>query len=79
MDIVALNDTTWSISPGQTTGILFFGILPLEEVVFFFITNMLLGFGMTLMVSEVGQARMQEWKSKLFPRNKENNIEPGAV
>ncbi|HSO13082.1 MAG TPA: lycopene cyclase domain-containing protein, partial [Anaerolineales bacterium] len=48
MDIVALKDTTWSISPTQTTGILFFGILPLEEVVFFFITNVLITFGMTL-------------------------------
>ena len=26
MDIVALRDTTWSISPAQTTGILFFGV-----------------------------------------------------
>ena len=32
MDTVALTDTTWSISKEQTTGIQFFGILPLEEV-----------------------------------------------
>lgn len=58
MDIVALKDTTWSISPSQTTGILFFGILPLEEVVFFFITNTLIVFGMTLMLSQEGTARI---------------------
>ncbi len=40
MDILALKETTWSISTSQTTGILFFGILPLEEMVFF-ITNIL--------------------------------------
>jgi lycopene cyclase domain-containing protein len=71
MDIVALNETTWSISPGQTTGILFFGILPLEEVVFFFITNVMLSFGMTLLLANVSQARfveirkqIQSWKEK---------------
>lgn len=62
MDIIALKDTTWSISPSQTTGILFFGILPLEEVVFFFITNVLISFGMTLLLSNEGRSRFKEWK-----------------
>lgn len=69
MDIVALRDTTWSISPSQTTGFLFFGILPLEEVVFFFITNILITFGMTLLLANVSQERftiikrqVQAWK-----------------
>ncbi|MGQ9833573.1 MAG: lycopene cyclase domain-containing protein [Candidatus Villigracilaceae bacterium] len=57
MDIAALTEATWSISKDQTTGILFFGILPLEEVVFFFITNTLIVFGMTLMLSQEGPAR----------------------
>ena len=57
MDIVALTDTTWSISKTQTTGILFFGILPLEEVVFFFITNALIINGMTLLLANVSQER----------------------
>ena len=65
VDIVALRDTTWSVAPSQTTGVLFFGILPLEEVVFFFITNVLIGFGMTLMLSELGQQRLQELKEKI--------------
>lgn len=65
MDIVALTETTWSISPTQTTGILFFGILPLEEVLFFFITNVLITFGLTLMLADVSQARFAEFK-RLF-------------
>jgi lycopene cyclase domain-containing protein len=72
MDIVALQETTWSISPGHTTGILFFGILPLEEVVFFFITNILITFGMTLLLADVSQERVatirniaQVWIEKL--------------
>lgn len=65
MDIVALQETTWSISPSQTTGILFFGILPLEEVVFFFITNVLIVFGLTLLLASVSQERFAETKSQL--------------
>ncbi|NWG32822.1 MAG: lycopene cyclase domain-containing protein [Chloroflexi bacterium] len=71
MDIFALTDTTWSISKEQTTGVLFFGILPLEEVVFFFITNVLITFGMTLLLSNIGVERFEEirkqvsaWKAK---------------
>lgn len=67
MDILALKETTWSISKEQTTGILFFGILPLEEVVFFFITNVLIVFGMTLLLANVSEERVQEIK-KTFER-----------
>ena len=62
MDIIALTDTTWSISKEQTTGVLFFGILPVEEVLFFFITNVLIGFGMTLLLSKLGTKRFEDWK-----------------
>ena len=65
-DIIALNETTWQISKAQTLGINFFGILPLEEVVFFFITNVLIGFGMTLMLSDLGQQRFAAWKARGF-------------
>jgi len=65
MDIVALSDTTWSISPSQTTGVLFFGILPLEEVVFFFITNVLITFGMTLLLANVSEGRLAEIKRQV--------------
>jgi lycopene cyclase domain-containing protein len=71
MDIVALQETTWSISPSQTTGILFFGILPLEEVLFFFITNIMITFGITLLLADVSQERfagirnqVQAWRQK---------------
>ena len=65
MDIFALTETTWSISKDQTTGILFFGVLPLEEVVFFFITNVLITFGMTLLLANVGQERFVEIKQAI--------------
>jgi lycopene cyclase domain-containing protein len=65
MDIVALKETTWSISPSQTTGLLFFGILPVEEVLFFFITNVLLTFGITLLLANVSQERFAEIKKQV--------------
>lgn len=78
MDIVALQETTWSISPGQTTGIQFFGILPMEEILFFFVTNVLVTFGMTLLLADVSQERLarireqvQAWRERraLDPRS----------
>lgn len=65
IDMVALRDKTWSISPAQTTGVLFFGILPLEEVLFFFITNVLITFGMTLLLANVSQERFARIKEQL--------------
>lgn len=65
LDIVALKETTWSISASQTTGILFFGILPIEEVLFFFITNVLLTFGITLMLANVSQERFAEIRKRV--------------
>jgi lycopene cyclase domain-containing protein len=71
-DMLALKETTWSISPGQSTGVLLFGILPVEEALFFFITNVLLTFGMTLLLANASQQRftelknlMRAWKEKL--------------
>lgn len=66
MDIVALTDSTWSISATQTTGILFFRILPLEEVVFFFITNVLIVFGMTLLLANASQERLAGIKNAVL-------------
>jgi len=76
MDIVALKDTTWAISPSQTTGVLFFGILPLEEVVFFFITNVLIVFGMTLLLANVSEERIAEIKKQLRALKEKRALHP---
>jgi len=67
MDIVALREATWSISPAQTTGVLFFGILPLEEVVFFFVTNVLITLGMTLLLADASQQRLAAIRKRVQP------------
>lgn len=76
IDMIALKDTTWSISPAQTTGILFFGILPLEEVVFFFTTNILITFGMTLLLANVSQERFAEIKEQVRGWKERRVVDP---
>lgn len=75
IDIVALRATTWQISSAQTLGATFFGILPVEEVAFFFITNLLIVFGLTLMLSESGQLRLRAWLAKM-PVHYINLVQP---
>jgi len=65
-DIVALKATTWAISPTHTTGVLFLGILPVEEVLFFFVTSSLIAFGLTLMLSNISHNRFSIWRSTGF-------------
>ena len=49
-DYLAIGAGTWTIDPAQTTGILLGGVLPIEEVVFFLLTNVLIVFGMVLLL-----------------------------
>ena len=64
MDALAIGSGTWTIDPAQSTGI-FIGTLPIEEAVFFAITVILISFGMTLLLAEVSQARLEELRSLL--------------
>jgi len=62
-DFLAIGSGTWAISPGQSLDILIGGVLPLEEVVFFLLTNTLITFGVVLVISQEGQARVRElWR-----------------
>jgi lycopene cyclase domain-containing protein len=56
VDLLAIGSGTWTIDPAQTTG-LKLGVLPVEEMVFFLVTNVLIGFGITLLRSPASQAR----------------------
>ena len=67
-DIIALTETTWQISPTQTLGLNWFGILPLEEITFFFITATLITLGLTLFLSAEGQHRLQHYRHRLTNR-----------
>ncbi len=52
-DSLAIGSGTWTIDPEQSLeGLLIGGILPIEEFVFFLITNVLVTLGMTLVLAE---------------------------
>lgn len=64
VDAIAIRSGTWTIDPAQTTGLTIAG-LPIEEMLFFFMTNLIIVFGITLMLSNESKPRMQEWLSRL--------------
>lgn len=64
MDALAIGAGTWTIDPAQSTGI-FIGNLPIEEAVFFVITVVLLSFGITLLLSDTSQKRLEELRALL--------------
>jgi lycopene beta-cyclase len=60
LDAIALSSGTWTIDPAQTTGWMV-GVIPIEEMIFFLMTNLIIGFGMTLMCSPQGKERAGTW------------------
>lgn len=55
-DAIAIGSGTWTINPAQSVN-LFVGGLPFEEIVFFFMTNVLITFGVTLLLARESAAR----------------------
>lgn len=60
-DVLAIGSGTWTIAPDQSTGILLGGVLPIEEVLFFLLTNMLIVFGMVLFMGTDNAAVRALW------------------
>lgn len=51
-DALAISSGTWTIDPEQSLNIYLGGVLPIEEFIFFLITNTLVTFGMALVLAE---------------------------
>ncbi len=65
-DGLAINWGTWTINPAQSLNIFLGGILPLEEMIFFLLTNTLVSFGLVLVWAEESQhrfSRLKQWLS----------------
>jgi len=60
-DAVAIGAGTWTIDPAQSVGVYLGGVLPLEEFVFFLLTNTLIVFGVTLSLSRESWRRLRRW------------------
>lgn len=72
VDYLAIQSGTWVIDPAQTTGIKL-GILPLEEMVFFFMTNLIISLGITLMLSPESHKRARAWLDRYHSLRSEQN------
>jgi len=70
VDALASTDGTWTINPAMTTG-LRVGPLPVEEMLFFLMTNVIVTFGITLMLSEAGQGRLADIARRLRDRSRQ--------
>jgi lycopene cyclase domain-containing protein len=68
-DSLAITSGTWTIDPEQSLNLWLGGILPFEEAAFFFMTNLLIVLGMTLMLSRESQTRTPASVRRFFDRN----------
>lgn len=77
-DTVAITGGTWVIDPAQSTGF-FIGSLPVEELVFFLLTNMLVVLGTVLVLARASQARaphgLRMWMQRLAFRQTSSQSE----
>lgn len=60
-DTLAIRSGTWTINPAQSTGLLLPGGLPVEEFIFFLVTNLLIVFGVTLALALDSQKRISPY------------------
>lgn len=71
-DSLAISAGTWTIDPAQSFNIYLGGVLPIEEFIFFLLTNTLLVFGVTLVLARESQSRLYDeiipWASRLLGR-----------
>jgi lycopene cyclase domain-containing protein len=76
-DYLAIGWGTWTIDPAQSTGLMIGGVLPIEELIFFLITNVLLTFGVTLILAEESHERIaqlrQTWAQFRASRSQSDN------
>jgi len=75
-DALAIFDGIWEISLAKSTGILLGGILPLEEFLFFLVTNTLVTFGVTLVMAQASHERFDDIRAWL---RREGNAPNGAL
>lgn len=67
-DALAIESGTWTIDPEQSLGIYLGGVLPIEEFIFFLLTNTLITFGATLALASESKERLQNWFTRRLVR-----------
>jgi lycopene cyclase domain-containing protein len=69
-DAIAIQFGVWTINPTKSLGVLLAGVLPLEEFVFFLLTNVLVAFGFVLIWSPESHARLKHGWQKFKGGNR---------
>jgi lycopene beta-cyclase len=69
-DSLAIAAGTWTIDPRQSLNIFIAGVLPLEEFIFFLVTNTLIVFGLVLALAHESNRRANLLFQILSPRSK---------
>lgn len=64
-DFLAIGSGTWEINPAQSLPWLIAGVLPLEEVLFFFLTNTLITLGIVLLLASESHVRFGELRQAI--------------
>lgn len=64
-DALAINWGTWTIDPAQSLNIYLGGVLPVEEFIFFLLTNTLVTFGVVLVWAEASHRRLANLKNMI--------------
>lgn len=65
VDGLAIKSGTWTINPQNTLGLDLFGVLPLEEIVFFLVTSTLINFGIVLLLARESHLRARTGKATM--------------
>lgn len=76
-DAFAIQSGVWTINPGQSLGLLIGGILPVEEFVFFLLTNIMVALGFLLVWSPESHSRMAVIWQKIRPGHHISNLRGG--
>lgn len=76
-DAFAIQSGVWTINPGQSLGVLFGRILPVEEFVFFLLTNIMVVCGFLLVWSPESHSRMAAVWKKIRPGQHISNLRGG--
>jgi lycopene cyclase domain-containing protein len=69
-DFLAIGSGTWEIDPAQSLHWLIGGVLPVEEVIFFLITSMLVTLGVVLILAVESHERFAQIRTAIARRRK---------
>ena len=67
-DFLAIGAGVWTIDPAQSLNVFIAGVLPVEELVFFLLTNTLVVFGLTLALAPETWARWDQVRAAVLRR-----------